>query len=85
MSPAAVTMGDVTLSRSQLRRTLSVATPTVMPITTIDDRNPPITEITTKSAIEMVFSRPNATEIAFARNARTSDTESDIDRAAARF
>ena len=32
-----------------------------MPITTIDDRNPPITEITTKSATEMVFSRPKAT------------------------
>ena len=56
-----------------------------MPITTIDDRNPPITEITTKSAIEIVFSRPNATQIALARNASTSDTDSDIDIDAARF
>ena len=85
MSPAAVTIGAVTLSRSQLRRTPSCATTTVMPITTIDDRNPPITEITTKSATEIVFSKPNATEIALARNASTSDTDSDIDSAAARF
>ena len=85
MSPAAVTMGDVTLSRSQLRRTLRVATPTVMPITTIDERKPPITEITTKSAIEMVFSSPNATEMALARIASTSDTDNDIEIDAARF
>ena len=85
MSPAAVTIGAVTLSRSQLRRTPSWATTTVIPITTIDDRNPPITEITTKSATEIVFSRPNATQIALARNASTSDTDSDIDSDAARF
>ena len=85
MSPAAVTIGAVTLSRSQLRRTPSWATTTVMPITTIDDRKPPITEITTKSATEIVFSRPNATQIALARIASTSDTDSDIDSDAARF
>ncbi len=85
MSPAAVTMGDVTLSRSQFRRTPRVATPTVMAITTIDERKPPITEITTKSAIEMVFSRPNATEIALARTASTNDTDNDIEIDAARF
>src|SRR4029078_6803298 len=50
MSPAAVTMGADTLSRSHPRRTLSVATPTVIPMTTIDEGTPPITEITTKSA-----------------------------------
>ncbi len=85
MSPAAVTIGDVTLSRSQLRRTLSVATPTVIAITTIDDRNPPITEITTKSTIEIVFSSPKATHTALARNASTNEIDSDIDNEAARF
>ena len=85
MSPAAVTIGDVTLSRSQLRRTPSCATATVIPMTTIDDRKPPITEITTKSATEMVFSRPNATQIALARSASTNDTDSDIESETARF
>ena len=56
-----------------------------MPITTIDERNPPITEITTKSATEIVFSRPKATEMALARNASTSDTDNDIEIDAARF
>ena len=69
-----------------MRRTPScAATTTVMPITTIDERNPPITEITTKSATEIVFSRPKATEMALARTASTSDTDSDIEIDAARF
>ena len=54
----------------------------MIPITTIDDRNPPITEITTKSATEIVFSSPNATEIALARTASTNETDSDIEIAA---
>ncbi len=85
MSPAAVTMGAVTLSRSQSRRTESDATATVISITTIDERNPPITEITTKSAIEIVFSRPNATEMTLASTASTSEIDSDIEIDAARF
>ena len=56
-----------------------------MPITTIDERKPPITEITTKSTSEIVFSRPKATEMALARTARTSDTDNDIEIDAARF
>ncbi len=85
MSPAAVTIGAATLSRSHPRRTLSAATPTVIPSTTIDDSTPPITEITTKSATEIVFSRPNPMQMAFARNASASEIEIDNATDAARF
>ncbi len=85
MSPAAVTIGAATLSRSQSRRTEIDATATVIAITTIDERNPPTTEITTKSAIEIVFSRPKPTEITLARIASTSEIESDSEIDAARF
>jgi len=68
-----------------LRRTPTWATKTVMPITTSDERKPPITEITTKSATEIVFSIPNATQIALASKASTNDTDNDIDSDAARF
>ena len=84
-SPAAVTIGAATLSRSQSRRTEYVATPTVIAMTTIEDRKPPTTEITTKSAIEIVFSRPKPTEITLASTASTSEIESDREIDAARF
>ena len=79
MSPAAVTSGGWTLSRSKSKRTeIAVdARPRRAerrPTTTI----PPTTEITTKSAIEIVFATPNATETAFAqhreRRARSTAT-----------
>ena len=85
MSPAAVTIGAATLSRSQPRRTLSAATPTVIASTTADDRTPPSTEITTKSAIEIVWSSPNPTDTVLASTARTTEIDSDSATAAARF
>jgi len=58
MSPAAVTIGAVTLSRVPVATDPDLGHKTVMPITTSDERKPPITEITTKSATEIVFSIP---------------------------
>jgi hypothetical protein len=57
----------------------------VIAMTTIDDRNPPITEITTKSATEIVFSSPKPTAITLASTARTSEMESESESDAARF
>ncbi len=85
MSPAAVTIGAATLSRSQPLRTLSAATPTVIPSTTIEDSTPPTTEITTKSATEIVSSRPNPMLMAFARKASASEIEIESATDAARF
>ena len=53
MSPAAVTIGAATLSRSRLRRAQNAATATVITSTTIDEMIAPITEITMKSTIEI--------------------------------
>ena len=53
MSPAAVTIGAATLSRSRSRRAQNAATATVITSTTIDEMIAPITETTMKSAIEI--------------------------------
>ncbi len=44
-----------------------------------------MTEMTTKSATEMVFCRLKPTEIALASTARTSEIDSDSNSDAARF
>ena len=53
MSPAAVTIGAATLSRSRLRLAQNAATATVSTSTTTDERIAPITEMTMKSTIEI--------------------------------
>ena len=85
MSPAAVTSGDWTLSRSKSKRTEIAVTTTTTSRTTTDDNIPPTTEITTKSAIEIEFATPNATETALASTARTSEIDSDNASDAATF
>ena len=85
MSPDAVTIGPATLSRSQPRFALRCATPSVIASTKTDDRTAPITEITTKSAIEIVFCRLKPTAIALARTASTSEIDSDSASEATRF
>jgi hypothetical protein len=84
-SPAAVTTGAATLSMSQPRRAALAATPMVRARTTTDEMAPPTTEMTTKSAIEMVRVSPNPTATDLASTARASDTPSDRARAASMF
>ena len=76
-SPAAVTIGVETLSRSRSKRTQAVVTTTTTSRTTIDDSMPPTTEMTTKSTIEIELATPNATETALASTASTSEMDSE--------
>ncbi len=84
-SPAAVTIGAATLSRSQRRVAHCDATPIVIARTTIDESNAPTTATTMKSAIEIDGSTPNATAIDFASTASANDVDSDSTSAAAMF
>src|SRR5829696_137362 len=76
-SPAAVTMGVETLSRSRSNRTQVVVTTITTIRTTTDDSMPPTTEMTTKSTIEIELATPNATETALASTASTSEMDSE--------
>src|SRR2546423_10858653 len=84
-SPAAVTRGAATLSMSHPKRTEPAATPRVSARTTIDETTPPTTEMTTKSAMEMVCDKPNPTATAFANTASARDTENVNDNDASTF
>ena len=53
--------------------------------TTIDARIAPTTDTTKKSTSEIVFARPNATDIDLARIARTTEIDSERLKAAAAF
>jgi hypothetical protein len=72
MSPAAVTSGAATLSRSQPRRNATRDRRIVNPPTTTLESTPPMTEITMKSSIEML-SMPKTSENVSARTPRSSE------------
>ncbi len=76
MSPAAVTSGAATLSMSHPRRTDIQATMRVRPSTNTEPRTPPTTEITRKSASEIVSPAPKADDTTLASTARAADTNS---------
>src|SRR5207237_5779472 len=77
MSPAAVTIGAATLSRSRSRFAQKAATTTVSTPTTIDEMTAPITEITMKSATEIVGVLTNAADTALASTARAPGSYRD--------
>ena len=77
MSPAAVTIGAATLSRSRLRLAQNAATATVSTPTTIDEMIAPITEITMKSTTEMAGVLTSADDTTLASTASTAEIESD--------
>ncbi len=77
MSPAAVTIGAATLSRSRLRRAQNAATATVSTSTTTDDRTAPITETTMKSAMEIDGPPINISHINLAKTASSAAVASD--------
>ena len=83
-SPAAVTIGAATLSRSQRGVADCDATPMVIASTTIDDNSAPTTATTMKSTTE-IDRTLNATATAFARTASANDVDSERISAAAMF
>ena len=85
MSPAAVTSGAATLSMSQPRRTDWAATANVSPRTATEEITPPRIEITTKSAMEMVWPSPNPTATALASTARAREIDRVSDSEASTF
>ena len=85
MSPAAVTIGAATLSRSRLRRAQNAATATVITSTTTDEMIAPITEITMKSTTEIVGVRTNAADTTLASTASTAEIDSESRIAAPTF
>jgi hypothetical protein len=85
MSPAAVTMGAATLSRSRLRFAQNAATATVITSTTTDEMMAPITEITMKSTMEIVGVSKNAAETALASTAKAKEIDSESRIAAPTF
>ena len=85
MSPAAVTIGAATLSRSRLRFAQNAATLTVSTSTMIDERIAPTTEITMKSAIVIDCFSPNSDDMALASTASTAEMENDERIAPATF
>src|SRR4051812_8911085 len=85
MSPAAVTIGAATLSRSRLRRAQYAATATVSASTTIEEMMAPITDTTMKSTTEIVDVCRNASDITLASTASTAEIAIDDTSAAAMF
>src|SRR5215831_18376890 len=85
MSPAAVTMGAATLSRSRFRFAQKAATATVSTPTTIDEMIAPITEITMKSATEIVGVLTSAADTARASTASAAEIDSERTIDAAMF
>ena len=83
-SPAAVTIGAATLSRSQRRCAHATRPLTVIASTTSDESSAPTTDTTMKSAIEIDV-WPKATAIALARTARANDVDNESTKAAATF
>ena len=86
MSPAAVTIGAATLSRSRLRRAQNAATATVITSTTIDEMIAPITEIDHEVDDRDRRALLNsASDTTFASTASTAEIDSDSTIAAPTF
>ena len=85
MSPAAVTIGAATLSRSSERFAQYAATATVSTNTTIEEMIAPTTDTTMKSATEIDLPPTIISDINLASTARSAEIDSDETSEAAMF